>query len=245
MTQRLATGEPVAGPATIAASSLAGGDVLALTPDRPTVIAPPPPDRTPEVIAVAVAPSAASAQVTPVTLTTSGEKVFLYVLLGAVLVSLMAVFVVTGQQAQADYRAGMQSTHADARPSFSPSVGLMFLLQLARARDAAVVKLSALFLAYLVVILGCLFVLKGVEAAFQLRLRGVHGMDSALKTSSPGLVLITFGCVLVALTVLVQSTITTQIAPEQTAASEPSSSNAAQPPPPSEFSKHAILPPPE
>src|SRR5262249_35805651 len=71
----------------------------------------------------------------------------------------------------------------------------------------AATKMAALWLGFVVVTFGCLFVLKGVEASYQLSI--AKGEDkSAFATSSPGLVLITFGTVPVVVAMVVKSTIT-------------------------------------
>ena len=81
-----------------------------------------------------------------------------------------------------------------------------------------------------------------MEAAYQLRLRGTKG-TSALKTSSPGLVLITFGTLLAAITVLVQSRISVE-AVDSSSDDAAASSAAPERTPEAERPAHANLPPP-
>jgi hypothetical protein len=76
----------------------------------------------------------------------------------------------------------------------------------ARALDAAIVKTSSLMLAFIVVFVGALYVLRTTSAAFNLGLAG-QGFNGTLTTSSPGLVMITLGLIIVAIAVLSQSDI--------------------------------------
>lgn len=69
-------------------------------------------------------------------------------------------------------------------------------LTYARASDAAVMKLSALFLGFLLIFTGALYVLRNATAQYRLRAKGV-GHSGGLQTSSPGLVVVTLGVLLV------------------------------------------------
>ena len=69
-------------------------------------------------------------------------------------------------------------------------------LTYARASDAAVMKLSALFLGFLLIFTGALYVLRNATAQYKLRAKGV-GHSGGLQTSSPGLVVVTLGVLLV------------------------------------------------
>lgn len=63
-------------------------------------------------------------------------------------------------------------------------------------RDMTVLRSAIIFIGFIVTILGCVFVLKGVEAVYNLGLEG-NGARATLGTASPGLVLITAGVVLI------------------------------------------------
>ncbi len=69
-------------------------------------------------------------------------------------------------------------------------------LTYARASDAAVMKLSALFLGFLLIFTGALYVLRNATAQYRLRAKGA-GHSGGLQTSSPGLVVVTLGVLLV------------------------------------------------
>ncbi len=72
------------------------------------------------------------------------------------------------------------------------------VISYSRALDFAVVKTSALFLAFALVFVGALYVLRIAEAEYRLAV-GTDGARGSLKTSSPGLVMVTLGVVLIAL----------------------------------------------
>lgn len=79
-------------------------------------------------------------------------------------------------------------------------------LSYARALDAAVIKTSALMLAFVVVFLGALYVLRSATTVFGLGLSG-QGFSGTLQTASPGLVMVTLGLLIVAIAVLARSDI--------------------------------------
>ena len=74
----------------------------------------------------------------------------------------------------------------------------------ARAMDAGITKTSSMMLAFVVVFLGALYVLRSATAAYSLKVAG-QGVTGNLETASPGLVMVTLGLALVAVTVLVKS----------------------------------------
>jgi hypothetical protein len=144
---------------------------------------------------------------------TDAERVFLGALVVALLTGVAAWLVFGHLDSTSNYRDGIEMaqtyfsrhSHDDG---FRPDLSLLYVMSLARASDAQFTKASALFLAYLVILLGSLFTLKGIQAAYRLRVAGA-GKVSALETSSPGLVLITLGTILVATTFMTQSTFDT------------------------------------
>jgi hypothetical protein len=84
---------------------------------------------------------------------------------------------------------------------------ISLILIYSRAWDFAVVKTSALFLGFLVFYTGALYVLRSADAAYELSLSQGNQLGLSLKTSSPGLVMITCGAVLVALVLYNKSTV--------------------------------------
>jgi hypothetical protein len=71
------------------------------------------------------------------------------------------------------------------------------VLSYSRAWDFAVVKTSSLFLAFLLIFTGALYVLRAIEHELALDIKALSG--GSLKSSSPGLVMISLGVLLVAL----------------------------------------------
>ena len=88
--------------------------------------------------------------------------------------------------------------------SFRPDISFLYILSYSRANNFATVKYAALFLGYIIVVVGCLFVLYGAQAYYKLKMESKE-IKSALETTSPGLVLITLGIILVGVTLLIRS----------------------------------------
>lgn len=95
---------------------------------------------------------------------------------------------------------GSAITHALAQAVPDNSAALSF----GRALDAAVVKTSSLALGFSVVFLGALYVLRTATAAYKMNVAD-GAVKGALETSSPGLVMVTLGLVIVAVVVLTKS----------------------------------------
>jgi outer membrane protein OmpA-like peptidoglycan-associated protein len=84
------------------------------------------------------------------------------------------------------YSNAIQSALSD------PNRGDIIALAYARATDFAIVKISVVFLGFILAFLGALYVLRTATASFSLT--GSSGTSSAsLQTSSPGLVMIVLG----------------------------------------------------
>jgi hypothetical protein len=77
---------------------------------------------------------------------------------------------------------------------------------LAKAWDFAVVKTCSLFLAFTLIFVGALYVLRQGDQAYQASF-GSGGMKATLQSSSPGLVLATLGVALVIAALFATSTI--------------------------------------
>jgi hypothetical protein len=99
-----------------------------------------------------------------------------------------------------DYRDGISAAGA------GKLIDHAAMLAYNRAFGAAIIKTSALFLGYLLVFTGVLFVLRSSEVAYSLALE-VKDSKGTLQTTSPGLVIITLGVVLIAITILTKSSI--------------------------------------
>jgi hypothetical protein len=80
------------------------------------------------------------------------------------------------------------------------------LLAFSRSLDAAVVKTSSLFVAFLLVFLGGLFTLRAGEAAFRMTVGGAVGKGT-LQTASPGLVMLSLGVLVVAVAIVKEQTV--------------------------------------
>ncbi len=72
-----------------------------------------------------------------------------------------------------------------------------YSLAMSGLRSFIVVRNAATFLSFLLIILGALVVITGVESNYRLKLKKGADTEGALATSSPGLVLITLGAALV------------------------------------------------
>jgi hypothetical protein len=77
--------------------------------------------------------------------------------------------------------------------AYRPDVSLLYSFQFSRALEAAHIKTAAVIIGALTVCLGCILVVYGVEASYQLTVNPNTESPSSLTTSSPGLVLITLG----------------------------------------------------
>lgn len=110
-----------------------------------------------------------------------------------------------------------------ARETGASTDSVSLILIYSRAWDFAVVKTSALFLGFLVFYTGALFVLRTAEAAYELSVTQGSQTGMSLKTSSPGLVMITLGAALVALVLYNKSAIELQVSATPIAATTTSS----------------------
>ncbi len=135
------------------------------------------------------------------------EKGALYIALYGVLVALfVGLWLLTKQSADL-YGKGVGIAldgyfHRHADPS--PMTRRIFLL--VSSHEVVTFKMAALAIASVIVVTGALLVLKGVEAAYHVT--GESGFwKGTLQTSSPGLVMITFGCALVAWTLSSKSSV--------------------------------------
>lgn len=87
------------------------------------------------------------------------------------------------------------------------------VLVYSRAWDFAVTKTSALFLGFMVIYLGALYVLRSADTSYELSINQGAQSGATLKSSSPGLVMITLGALLVALVLANRSEVGIQVDP--------------------------------
>lgn len=80
------------------------------------------------------------------------------------------------------------------------------ILSLTRALDAAIVKTSALFLGYVLVFTGALYILRIATAHYRLSVKSGRTAGN-LDTSSPGLVMLTLGVLLVITAIVNKSSV--------------------------------------
>jgi len=160
-------------------------------------------------------PVEAEQPVAGVPLTSAWEQKALYTVLTLTLVATMILLIFAARISHADYAGVMNLVeHGAGDGHRASSAGeLTFAFLSARAWDAFALRGGALILSFLTVLTGALFVLKGVQSTYNLRLAG-KGLRSTLETSSPGLVMITVGSVLFAITILSQSKFSTNIGPD-------------------------------
>ena len=124
----------------------------------------------------------------------------LFLIVGLILALLSVLFVAGLWTVRDTYNQGLQKALAES-PVHHEAV-----LAYARGLDAAIVKTSALFLGFLLVFTGALYVLRIATSHYRLSVKSGHNSGN-LQTSSPGLVIITLGIVLIIVTMLTHSTL--------------------------------------
>lgn len=127
-----------------------------------------------------------------------------------------------------NYRVGITL----ARSSGATADAVSLILVYSRAWDFAVTKTSALFLGFMVIYIGALYVLRSADTAYEISYTQGTQMGASLRSSSPGLVLITLGSVLVGLVLYHKSEVGLQMSisstpSEGTTASHKSTSGEA------------------
>jgi hypothetical protein len=122
----------------------------------------------------------------------------LFLVVSVILALLVFLFVVGVTAQWQAYHSGITKALA------APVTDHAAVLSYARALDAAIVETSALFLGYLLVFTGALYVLRIATSHYRLNIKSGKNSGS-LQTSSPGLVIITLGVVLIAITILTHS----------------------------------------
>lgn len=124
----------------------------------------------------------------------------IFLIVSAIVAILMSLFVLGLMTQWQSYHAGINAALDD------PIKDHAAILSYNRALDAAIVKTSALFLGYLLVFTGALYVLRSASVTYRVGMK-TEGYEGTLQTSSPGLVIITLGILLIAVTILTRSDI--------------------------------------
>jgi hypothetical protein len=148
------------------------------------------------------------------------EKAFLYVLLTGFLIGM---FIFLGNELSTQERNFEQGTKlakdvfntSQSTPNsaaYRPDISLLYSFQFSRALEAAHIKTAAVVIGTLIVCLGSLVVVYGVEASYQITVNtNISASPSTLTTSSPGLLLITLGVVVIVVAQLTRSDFNTNV----------------------------------
>jgi hypothetical protein len=126
-------------------------------------------------------------------------SLFVVVFLLVIFIIALSVFSLVAQYA--NYGKGISA--ALAQPE---RLDHAIVLTYSRAWDFAVVKTSSLFLAFLLIFSGALYILRVIENKLSLSIDGTTRSGN-LETSSPGLAMITLGVLLVVVTILNKSSV--------------------------------------
>lgn len=113
-----------------------------------------------------------------------------------------------------NYNAGISAALGAA------SVDHAVVITYTRAWDFAVVKVSSIFLAFCLIMVGALYVLRAATVSYSFTMAN-RAQKSSLETGSPGLVMITLGVVLMAVVVFSTSRVDYQSASDSPLLSEP------------------------
>lgn len=140
------------------------------------------------------------------------EKIVIYSTLAVVLAGLLILLIWGVARSQKNYATGTEMARTlfeematNSSMPYRPDVAMLYNMQYSRASDAATIKYVAVFLGYLIVLIGAIFVLYGAKAFYKLESEHMQGNKSSLETSSPGLVLVTLGSILVAVSLFNKS----------------------------------------
>ena len=107
-----------------------------------------------------------------------------------------------------NYRMGIQ------KALDSPRIDHAVVLTYSRSWDFAVVKTSSIFLGFSLILIGALYVLRVAESRFSMSVES-NGTKGSLESSSPGLIMLVLGVVLVALVLYSKSTVELAASTEQ------------------------------
>jgi hypothetical protein len=125
-----------------------------------------------------------------------------FVVVVALLAGMAALLYFLIVQSSATFGRGIvMAEKAAAQRVEAQHVLIQQVYALGMAHEVVTFKATALFVGALIAILGSLFVLRTAETAYDARVEAA-GWKVSLGTSSPGLVMISLGCALVAVAVL-------------------------------------------
>ena len=127
----------------------------------------------------------------------------LFAIVTTILAILVTLFVLGAMIQWQGYNEGIKAALSESVKDHAA------ILSYNRALGAAIVKTSAVFLGYLLVFTGALYVLRITSTTYRLGV-GTEHYKGTLQTSSPGLVIITLGIFLIAITILTRSDINYQ-----------------------------------
>ena len=131
------------------------------------------------------------------------------IILVAVMLTLFTIALLLGNLYFQYTKYGQAISHALDKDfvNYMGFVDYAAVLSLSRAYDFAVLKTSGMFLGYGLIMLGSIFVLRRQQETFELDVGKAEAGRLLLRSSSPGLIMIFFGVVLMCTMVLVKQSI--------------------------------------
>jgi hypothetical protein len=141
-----------------------------------------------------------------------------------IVLALVGVLLIAGLAIETwSYYGGIHAATTIPLGSTANQVDHAAIITYARGLGAAFIKTSALFLGFILIFTGTLYVLRTAEASFDLQV-SQGGTQGSLHTASPGLVIVTLGVALTMVAIMVKSDLgyqKTTEAPTATAAQLP------------------------
>lgn len=134
----------------------------------------------------------------------------LFVVISVIVLFLMVLLSTNLYFQHQNYMQGIQAAIAGKKADHTSIVAY------SRSWDFAVIKTSAMFLAFTLIFTGALYVLGIREQSYRLSAEGI-GIKGALETSSPGLAMVTLGVVLVIFVIYAKSVVDYRPVPAETA----------------------------
>jgi len=125
------------------------------------------------------------------------ERISLYIVIIIVMILMSLTIYFTLTQSSSQYEKGIDLA-ANGRVFDS-----MMILVTCKSMDQSVLQFIAIALGFCIALIGCLFVLSGIQANYKLLL-SEKSYRSSLETTSPGLVLITLGLIVVSINLFVK-----------------------------------------
>lgn len=119
------------------------------------------------------------------------------VLLIIVIVVVIFLMSILGANLYFQYMNYSEGIHLASNNDGRITIDHAVILSYSRAWDFAVIKTSALFLGFILVFIGALYILRTVEIAYSLSVSSNENIKMALSTTSPGLVLSSLGVIII------------------------------------------------